>query len=130
MVEGMGKYRASSLIKICNSFFKNTDYFKVPDGANAFAAKAKEKFLGKVAYLFVDAARHCDPIQIEFSKIVKAATFDHSLIMSPFMTTVLMGLAGIDHLCSGVSFSIENHPVLLAFLVPAMLVLVIIIYSR
>lgn len=54
--------------------------------------------LGIVACNFVDASKNCDPIVKEIVKRVKGAIFDHTLVMTPFMLSVILAFTSVDYL--------------------------------
>jgi len=58
----------------------------------------KRKALGTTVYHFVEAARTCEPLLKEVVKRIKASQFCHSLVVSPFMISVSLGLTVIDYM--------------------------------
>lgn len=59
--------------------------------------------LGIVACNFVDAARHSDPLIREILKRVKASVFDHVLVMTPFILSLILAFTSVDYLKQSVN---------------------------
>lgn len=81
------RFCALILIKVTNLKLKHLD----------LALMNKRKALGTTVYHFIQRARLCEPLLKELLKRVKASQFHHSLIVSPFMISVCLGLTGIDY---------------------------------
>ncbi|CAG7828617.1 unnamed protein product [Allacma fusca] len=61
------------------------------------ASQLKRKALGTVVYHFIYSARHTSALIREIVKRIKHSRVDHTLIMTPFMLSVSLGLTCIEH---------------------------------
>lgn len=104
-----GKLRPGQVLEIFDKYFLHVqkDKDKNPQakantskgrGGKRVNQPEKEVSLGIVACNFVDACRHCEPLVREVLKRVKASLFDHTLVTSPFMLTVILSMTSLDYL--------------------------------
>lgn len=97
-----GHFRPSFLLETCDGYFGSAKRY-LKDTATVTAAERTA--LATIAFHFVDASRHCEPIVREVLSRVKASVYDHTLVMSPFILSVVLGMTSVDYL----RHSVSNH---------------------